>query len=123
MSGASPPLPLPHRAPPPTSPRARDTLTRQPPAQFHYSEKTCCFDVITPSRVFRMQTPDGLQQLREWADCYKRAMGARDFPYFHVEQVTAVFRDVLAVGRRPPPKTALANAPPPSPPPPPFCRP
>ena len=34
-----------------------------------------------------MQTPDGLQQLREWADCYKRAMGARDFPYFHVEQV------------------------------------
>ena len=23
--------------------------------QFHYSEKTCCFDVITPSRVFRMQ--------------------------------------------------------------------
>jgi hypothetical protein len=56
--------------------------------QFHYSEKTCCFDVITPSRVFRMQTPDGLQQLREWADCYKRAMGARDFPYFHVEQTT-----------------------------------
>jgi len=56
--------------------------------QFHYSEKTCCFDVITPSRVFRMQTPDGLLQLREWADCYKKAMGARDFPYFHVEQTT-----------------------------------
>jgi hypothetical protein len=35
-----------------------------------------------------MQTPDGLQQLREWADCYKKAMGARDFPYFHVEQVS-----------------------------------
>ena len=56
--------------------------------QFHYSEKTCCFDVITPSRVFRMQTPDGLQQLREWAENYKKAMSARDFPYFHVEQTT-----------------------------------
>ena len=56
--------------------------------QFHYSEKTCCFDVITPSRVFRMQTPEGLQQLREWAENYKKAMSARDFPYFHVEQTT-----------------------------------
>jgi len=55
--------------------------------QFHYSEKTCCFDVITPSRVFRMQTPS-IDQLREWAACYKQAMAQRDFPYFHVEQTT-----------------------------------
>mmetsp|Transcript_8728 Transcript_8728/g.20024 ORF Transcript_8728/g.20024 Transcript_8728/m.20024 type:complete len:1539 (+) Transcript_8728:166-4782(+) len=56
--------------------------------QFHYSEKTCCFDVITPSRVFRMQTPEGVTQLREWAECYKKAMSQTDFPYFHVEQTT-----------------------------------
>jgi len=56
--------------------------------QFHYSEKTCCFDVITPSRVFRMQTPEGVTQLREWAECYKKAMAHREFPYYHVEQTT-----------------------------------
>ena len=39
--------------------------------QFHYSEKTCCFDVITPSRVFRMQTPS-VEQLKDWAACYKK---------------------------------------------------
>jgi hypothetical protein len=44
--------------------------------QFHYSERTCCFDIITPSRVFRMQAPEGRQQLLEWTECYKQVCPA-----------------------------------------------
>ena len=27
-------------------------------------------------------------QLLEWTDCYEKAMGTLEFPYFHVEQVS-----------------------------------
>lgn len=58
--------------------------------QFHLEKESLCFDVITAERVFRMKVPQGENELMEWASCYKGAMEASDFPYFHVEQTATL---------------------------------